>query len=252
MLNPMDMSGRNVIVTGASSGIGKSCTMLLSDLGAKVILVARNEEKLKETKSCLRGEGHRIEAFDLSKLDEIENWIEGLAKITGPLDGLVHCAGIRKTTPIRFLKNRDFQNIMDINFNAAVNLIHGFQKKNVCNHPSSIVLIGSVAGVVGQPGLTIYSASKSALIGLMKSAALELISEQIRVNCVVPGYVKSEMFEEHRKSLSSKQVAQIESLHPLGLGNPIDVANAVVFLLADTARWITGITLMVDGGFTAQ
>jgi len=252
MLNPMDMTGYNVLITGASSGIGQRCSVLLSELGAKVILVGRNKERLEQTSSLLKGSGHRIEIFDLLRMDEITIWMKEITKITGLLNGLVHCAGVRKTIPLRFLQNNELQNMMNINFNVAVNLIKGFRQKNVCKYPSSIVLISSVLGLVGQPGVAAYSASKSALIGLTKSLALELSSEKIRVNCVVPGYVKSEMFEKHKEILTPEQISQIESFHPLGLGDPIDVAYAVAFLLGDTGKWITGTTLVVDGGYTAH
>ena len=141
---------------------------------------------------------------------------------------------------------------MRINVTAALCLAKAFRQKNVSTAGSSIVYLSSVMGIVGQSGQTAYSASKGALVTLAKSLTLELSRENIRVNCVAPAVVNTEMSEKMFQSLTPEQVKQIESMHPLGIGTPRDVANAIAFLLADTGRWITGTTLVVDGGYTAH
>ncbi len=252
MINPMDLSGQTILVTGASSGIGRETCVLLSQLGAKLILVARNEERLEQTKSLLDGDDHRVEPFDLADVDSIPRWLKVVGKEDGPLDGLVHSAGVQVTRTLQFLSSKNIDDVMQVNFTAAVILAKGFRQRGVSAPSSSIALISSVMGLVGQPAVAAYAASKGALIALTKSLALELAGEGIRVNCVAPGQVRTEMTQMMAQSLTEEQYAAIEAHHPLGIGEPIDVANAVAFLLADTGRWITGSTLVVDGGYTAH
>lgn len=251
MINPMNMAGRTVLLTGASSGLGRAASVLLSNLGAQLILVGRDEERLNETAGQLEGPGHRVEPFDLMNVDEIPNWIRKLTAQTG-LNGLVHSAGVQLTRPLRFLDDAHLTNVMKINLNAAVGLAKAFRQKGVYVPGGAIVFLSSVMGQVGQPGLAAYAASKGAVIALTKSLALELAREDIRVNCVAPGHVKTEMAEKVQESLSAEQIAAMEAMHPLGFGAPIDVAYAIAFLLSDTGRWITGSTLIVDGGYTAH
>ena len=194
-----------------------------------------------------------MEAVDLVQLgDGISVWMKEIAKSVGPLHGLVHSAGVHQALPLRFQSTEQLDTVMRINFLAAVQLAKGFRQRNVCTSPSSIVFLSSVMGLVGQPGVSAYSASKGALIALSRSLALELVADGIRVNCVAPGQVRTEMAEQQQQSLTAEQFAAIEARHPLGLGRPSDVASAIAFLLADTGRWITGTTLVVDGGYTAS
>jgi len=250
--NPMDLTDRTILVTGASSGIGRETSILLSRLRARLILVARNTDQLRKTESELEGSSHSIETYDLSTVSEIPIWLKSLASEIGPLDGLVHCAGIQINEPIRYLKVEDVDKVMQINFASAIHLAKGFRQKKVCSSPSSVVFLSSVMGLVGQPGASIYAASKGALVALTKSLAMELASEGIRVNCVAPGCVQTRIFERLLEPIPADQVAAIKAMHPLGIGSPVDVANAIAFLVADTGRWITGSTLVVDGGYTAH
>lgn len=252
MTNPMELGGRTLLVTGASSGIGRATSVLLSQLGARVLLVGRNEERLAGTAALLVGEGHRVVPFDLNDVDGIPQWLKKVSEDTGPLRGLVHCAGVHLTRPLRFLSNADVDGVMRINLNAAIGLARAFRQKSVCQSPCSIVLISSVMGLVGQPGVAAYAASKGAIVAVTRSLALELARDGVRVNCVAAAQVESEMTAAMRESMSADQIAAINAMHPLGIGTPLDVAHAVAFLLADTARWITGTTLVVDGGYTAH
>jgi len=248
----MGLENRTILVTGASSGIGRETAILLSQLGARLIIVGRNSEQLEKTISLLEGKEHRINAFDLSAVDDIPRWMKDITSKTGPLHGLVHSAGMQFTSPLRITTAESIEKMMRINVTAALCLAKAFRQKNVSTAGSSIVYLSSVMGIVGQSGQTAYSASKGALVTLAKSLTLELSRENIRVNCVAPAVVNTEMSEKMFQSLTPEQVKQIESMHPLGIGTPRDVANAIAFLLADTGRWITGTTLVVDGGYTAH
>jgi len=250
MINPMDMTGRCVVVTGASSGLGRETAILLSQLGCRIILVARNRERIEETALMLDAEGHAIEPFDLSNADEISRWIKDLAKEYGRFDGVVHSAGIVMTQPIRDWNAKDCERLMNINLFPCFALARGFRQKGVHTQPGSLVFIASVAGSRGAIGLSIYTASKSAIMGITRSLALELVRDGIRVNAVSPALILTEAIDPAIDGIPG-YLDNMKAKHPLGLGHPRDVAHAIAFLLAETGRWITGTTLTVDGGYTA-
>jgi len=252
MFQPLDLTGRTILVTGASSGIGRDTSIYLSRLGAKVILAARSEDQLRETNRLLEGSGHAVAPCDLRETDAIPGWVKELAGTHGGLSGAVHCAGVHITRPLRFMNGEQLDDLMRVNFSAAVHLAKGFRQRGVCASPASLVFVSSVMGLVGQAGVSAYVASKGALVAVAKSLALELAGEGIRVNCVAPGQVRSKMAETQQASITTEQQQAIETMHPLGIGEPEDVAAAIAFLLSDAARWITGTTLVVDGGYTAH
>ena len=252
VLNPLDLSGRAILVTGASSGIGRETAILLSRLGARLILVARDAERLGQTRNVLEGSDHWVEPFDLIKTDEIPAWMETLARKTGPLAGLVHAAGVQQTAPLKTVDPADIDAIMRINVTAAAMLVKGFRQRSVRASSGSVVLVASVMGLVSEAGMSAYSASKGALVSLARSLSLELAHERIRVNCVAPACVQTPLFDRMKKAFTPAQISAITTAHPLGLGRPIDVAYAAAYLLADTAAWVTGSTLVVDGGYTAR
>jgi len=252
MINPMDMTEKHVIVTGASSGIGQETAVLLSQLGAKIILVARNVERLEQTARMLEGDGHGVEPFDLSRADEIPLWMKGLTKKYQPLDGVVHSAGLQLSRPVRDWKAEDCDMLMKVNLYPCFALARGLRQKGVHADGASLVFVSSAGGLVGLVGLSIYVASKAGVIGLTRTLALELVRDGIRVNVVAPGSVHTEMIDGVLNELPADFLDKLVAKHPLGLGTPRDVAHAVAFLLAETGRWITGTTLVVDGGYTAQ
>lgn len=248
----MDLRGRAFLITGASSGIGRETAILLSRLGARLALSGRNAARLEETRASLEGTGHEVSPLDLSRGDDIPAWQMGLTSRIGPLDGLVHAAGIQNVLPLKMVDRRDIDNVLQVNVSAAVMLAKGFRHKGVHSDRSSIVLLSSIRGLVGDPGLSLYSASKGAIVALTKSLAMELARDNIRVNNVAPAYVQTPMFNAAKNHMGQEKYEKLLADHPLGIGRPMDVAYAVAFLLGDTGAWITGTTLVVDGGYTAR
>ena len=251
--NPLDLTGATILVTGASSGIGRDVAVLLSSLNARVVIAGRNQERLNQTLASLQGDGHRAESFDLAHSEDIPKWLQSITAETGPLHGLVHAAGKQSAIPIRFANEKRIDDLIRPNLYSAILLARGFSHKN-CHSPAggSIVFLSSVTAFAGRPAISVYGATKAALVGLAKSLAIELAPERIRVNCVAPGFVQTEMLDELRTLLTDEQMQALEQAHPLGFGTPRDVAHAVAFLLADTGRWITGSTIVLDGGYSAQ
>ncbi len=242
-----------VLVTGASSGIGKQTAIFFSQQGAQVIISGRNEERLTDTLKQLEGHNNLAITANLDSPDEIEELIKAAVNKYGPLDGVVHCAGIQKTLPLKVLKEMHFDEVFNANVKSAQFLAKSFNKKGRFNpNSSSLIFLSSVAAISGEPAISTYAASKAALQGLCKSIALELAGLKIRVNCIAPGVVKSEMSQGLFEKLTEEQCAIINNKHPLGLGTTEDVANAAAFLVSDMARWITGTTLYVDGGYSAH
>lgn len=251
-MHPFDLSGRTYLVTGASSGIGRATCKLLSEWGARILAVARNEERLRQTLAELPGQNHAYECCDLGEAARLADIMRRWAGVHGKFNGFVHAAGIQSMAPIKIFDTESFDDMWKINVRAALELTQGFRHSEVHAGHGSIVFISSVTALVGQAALAGYSSTKGALVSATRSLAVELVREGIRVNSIAPGYVKSPMLEVARRKLGDDRIAAIERLHPLGIGNPIDVAYAVGFLLSDASRWITGTTLVVDGGFTAQ
>ncbi len=255
MRNPVDLSGRHLLVTGASadSDIGRSLCLNLTDLGARLILVGRREAALAETRALLPDpDSHTVAPFDLSDLDAIPGWMKGLAAQAGPLDGLVHSASHQGYSVLRNLKRMQIDQYFGVNLGAALMLARGFRQKGVSRTPASLVFISSIAGMVGQRGRVLYASSKAALNAAARSLALELAEDGIRVNALAPALVRGTQADKQIAMLTPEQNAALAAAHPLGFGEPQDVADAVAFLLSNASRWITGITLPLDGGFSAQ
>lgn len=251
-MNPFDLSGRTYLVTGASSGIGRAACRLLSEWGARILAVARNEDRLRQLMAELAGKGHAYECADFGTAENLHLLVKEWAERHGQLHGLVHAAGVQATDPLRTFDAQAFQHMWNVNVRSAMLLAKGFASRLVHADNGSMVFISSIAALVGQPAIAGYAGTKGALLSASRALAVELARERIRVNCIAPGYVKSPMLETVRHKLGDARIAALEGLHPLGFGQPEDVAYAVGFLLSDAARWITGTTLVVDGGFTAQ
>jgi len=249
--NPMSLAGRTILVTGATSGIGKATAIYLSKLGARVVASGRNQTRLDETLAALEGEGHIGRLFDLADLDAIVPWLKALCGDLGPLNGIAHCAGVQATRPIQAVKPDFVMDVLTQNLGAALMLAQGFRLKACHGTPASLVYCSSSAALKTAPGNVVYASSKGGIVSAVKGLGVELVRDGVRVNAVAPAMVDTPMSDQFRTILSEENFQRVVDMHPLGLGRPEDVAAAIAFLLADTSRWITGSILSVDGGFLA-
>jgi len=248
-----DLKNKNIIVTGASSGIGRQCAITFSKFGANVILIARNMERLKETFGKLEKGNHLFISQDITKYGKLEDIVKNAVKEVGEIYGFVHSAGIDMTLPLSAMQFSDYEKIFAINVISGLELAKIISKKKyIDKNSASFIFIASIMGVIGNAALTGYSASKGAIISAIKSLAIELAHKNIRVNCVSPGQIETEMAVRFFKIISKEAKEEIIKMHPLGLGKPEDVANACIFLLSGASRWITGTNLIVDGGYSAK
>jgi len=245
MHNPFTLNDKTILVTGASAGIGKQIAISASEMGAKLILTGRSTEKLEATLGLLKGEGHKLVAADLNE----ENAINTLIDNCSGINGVVHSAGILKTLPFKFSNQAELQKIMRVNFEAPFVLTQQLLKNKKITAGSSIVFISSLSGAgTVASGISMYSASKGAINASVKVMALELAFQKIRVNSICPGMVMTEMNSENN-TLTPEQLLEDEKRnYPLGYGRSEDVANAVIFLLSDGSKWMTGTNMIIDGG----
>jgi NAD(P)-dependent dehydrogenase (short-subunit alcohol dehydrogenase family) len=250
MFNPMDLTGKRILVTGASSGIGRACAILAGRLGASVILVARDEKRLDDTLAQMSGADHMRISFDLSDLEHYEEMLKRCVSAQ-KLNGFVHAAGICPVMPIQSVSLAGMREAMNVNFFAFLELVKLFSKKKY-SLGGSVVGISSVSGFAGWQGGALYCGTKGALGSSIRALAIELASKGIRVNSVVPSNIKTPMFCENISVGAEEAVQHILARQPLGLGEPEDVAYAVAFLLSDAAKFITGTNMVVDGGYLAQ
>lgn len=243
--NPFSLEGKTILVTGASSGIGRSTAIECSKAGAKVVLTARNEARLKETLSMLTGEGHSYIVADLANEEQMDRLVAEMPII----DGLVNNAGFNVMQLVPFIKDEDLIKVMRVNLEAPILLTHKVVKKKKIAKESSIVFTSSIAGKgVCSAGNSLYSASKGGLTAFMKNAALELASKKIRCNAVLPGMVETPL-KEGKSNITEEQWEINRQLYPLKrFGNPEDVAYAIIYLLSDASVWMTGSELVIDGG----
>ena len=243
--NPFSLEGKTILVTGASSGIGRSTAIECSKAGAKVVLTARNEARLKETLSMLTGEGHSYIVADLANEEQMDRLVAEMPII----DGLVNNAGFNVMQLVPFIKDEDLIKVMRVNLEAPILLTHKVVKKKKIAKESSIVFTSSIAGKgVCSAGNSLYSASKGGLTAFMKNAALELASKKIRCNAVLPGMVETPL-KEGKSNITEEQWEINRQLYPLKrFGNPEDVAYAIIYLLSDASAWMTGSELVIDGG----
>lgn len=253
MINPIALSGKNILVTGASSGIGKGIAIYLSKIGANIIMAARSEEKLKETYDQLEPGDHSYYLIDLNNFNEIESMFDNICSDGRKLNGLVHSAGISRTVPIQYLKMDDLKSIMSVNFYSFIELVKHFSKRKYNDNGGSIVAISSISSQVGARGLAAYCASKGALESSIRSIALELAAKNIRINSVAPGMIQSQIYDGLIEIVNNNDFeADLKKRQIMGLGKPEDVASAAAFLLSDASSFITGTSMVVDGGYLAH
>ena len=245
-MNPFDLSGKKILVTGASSGIGFETCRAIVRQGGTFIAVARRTDFLEKLiEEC--GSQNSFIAADLSQMDDIKAIVDAIENI----DGIVHSAGIVSLAPVKFYSEQLMNQMRSINFDSITYLVNLIFKKKKINKGSSIVLVSSVAGLFGMKGNGIYAASKGALIAISKVWANEFAVSKTRVNCVSPGMVKTEITSKSIENLSLEVIQEDEKKYPLGYGTPEQVADPIVFLLSDASSWITGQNLVLDGGRTS-
>ncbi|MCM1141733.1 MAG: SDR family oxidoreductase [Muribaculum sp.] len=242
--NPFSLEGRTILVTGASSGIGRATAIVCSKMGASMIITGRNEHRLIETMDKLEGDNHKSVVADLSTAEGRNLIFEIIEK----LDGIVHCAGISGHKVFQFLKESEIAEMFEINFNTPLLISRDLVKKKKINKGGSIVFITSTSGILSSyMGGCLYSSTKGALNGLIKGMALELASKNIRVNSVMPSMVSTPIMNGGQ--LTDEQFEEDKKRYPLKrYGYPEEVAYAIVYLLSDASAWTTGTNLLMDGG----
>ena len=252
MRDLLQVKGRCYMVTGAASGIGRATALLLSEMGAKVLLADINSEKLEEVCNECQGEADML-VIDLMDADGIKQAVRDKVATFGKLHGFVHCAGLPYIAPLKVVNAEKTERIYKLNTYAAIELAKVCSNKQVyAGEHGSFVLISSVYGLVGSAANVGYAMSKGAIIAITKSLAMELVNSGIRVNCVAPGFIKTPMADKVDGMMDPDYDVRLNVLHPMGLGRTEDVANGILFLLSDMSSWMTGAVLNVDGGFTAQ
>ena len=241
--NPFTLVGKVILVTGASSGIGRATAIECSKLGASVIITGRNEERLNETFKALEGEGHQQIVADLTNQEDIDNLVSQI----GVLDGLVNNAGLGRNKPIGFIKMDDLEYVYQTNVFASVLLTKSLLKKKKINKGGSLVFTSSISSRLNSPGIAMYASSKAAITSYMRSCAVELGDKQIRSNAVLPGMVETKLIT--RGDYTEEDMNKDKELYALKrYGKPHEIAYAIIYLLSDASSWVTGTSLVVDGG----
>ena len=243
MNNPFSLEGKTILVTGASSNIGRQIAVKCSEMGAKVIATARNEERLKETLSKMSGVGHQFIASDLSEAEQIPVLVEQLPE----LDGIVMCAAVFRTTPIRNNRRKYTEEIFRTNTFANIDLVQLILKNKKIKDGGSILFISSVAAYRPYAGNALYSATKGAINSFCQVLAIEQGNRKIRANCVSPGIIQTDM-EVKDWAVTQEELAKEEARFPLGFGHTEDIAYAAVYMMSDASKWVTGTNMIVDGG----
>ena len=249
MIDAFSLKNKTILITGASSGIGRAMAIACSEAGASVIISARNADRLHETKLQMIGDQHISIIADLSTLEGIDLLVSKINKI----DGFISNAGVVEPLLLQFIETTDIEKTININGISTIQLTRKLVQEKKLNKGSSIVFTSSINGnKCAYIGSTIYAASKGMLTGFMKASALELASKQIRVNCIEPGMVDTNLLN-NSSSISNEDLEVDKSKYPLKrYGKPEEIAWAAVYLLSNASAWITGTSLVIDGGYTLQ
>lgn len=253
-MNSQTLKGKNILITGASSGIGRACAINCNAEGANVHLLGRHIDRLEAVSQLLTTKKFSLNELDVTESEKIEPVIKRIVEQYGKFDGFIHSAGVQHMLPFRSQSNDHFKDVFSINTISAFDISRILVKKSYANREGmSLVFISSVMSVVAEPGLTSYCASKAALVGGAKAMAMELAAYKIRVNCVSPGTIEdTEMTNKVRENLDENDFQFIVDKHPLGLGSSQGIATLCAYLLSDSASWITGQNIVIDGGYSIQ
>ncbi len=242
--NPFSLDSKTILVTGASSGIGRQIAIDCSKMGATVIITGRNAERLKDTYDNLSGENHSLIVSDLSNIEGINLLLSSISV----LDGVALCAGRGFSCPVQFSTSEKMQSVFEINFFSTAEILRLLYKSKKLKKNSSAVIIDSVGGITRfSPGGSIYGVTKAALNSFMKFCAREFGQRKVRVNCICPGMVETPLI--HRGKITEEQLKADMARYPLGrYGEPTDISNGAIYLLSDASSWVTGTSLFIDGG----
>ena len=250
----VDLTNKRIVVAGASRGIGRETSVLLSKLGAKLVLLARSEEGLKETLVMLEGTEHDCQPFDFSNLDGLDVLSKDIIEKHGSIDGLAYCVGITNDRPIQLIKPEELDKVLRVNLSAFVELVRCFVKKKRFNPGMRVVAVSSVSSLLGKKAHLSYSVSKAGINAAVRCMARELADKQIGVNAVLPGMINTEMYQKYLQNnggVDSPDNQERLKRQYLGIGEPHDVANLIAFLLSPAAKFITGTCIPIDGGYTS-
>ena len=248
MYNPYSLEGKTILVTGASSGIGRATAIECSKLGAQVVITARNEQRLKETFELLEGDNHQMVICDLADEAAIDRMLETIPHI----DGLVNNAGYQEYVPIQFIKREKLEAMMSVNAIAPITILQKLLRAKKLGKGASVVFTSSLSGLgVNAPGNSMYAATKGALSAFVAGAAIDLAPKKIRVNAVCPGMVKTSLLDYG--TVEEEDLQADMAAYPLGrYGEPEDIAWAIIYLLSDASAWVTATNMVIDGGVSAK
>ena len=252
-MTPFELTEKTIVISGSSSGIGQQCAISCSNMGAKVVLIGRNVERLQKTLDLMDNkERHQLLLMDLTNFSEVTQGIKKLSEEIGVFHGLLNCAGISTTIPLRYISVDKMQTYFETNVFTAYHLTKEVCKKgHFATEGGSVVFFSSIMANVGERGKSLYAMTKGALISGVKSLACELAPKKIRVNAISPGAILTPINMNLPHMAVPEKRRYLEEKHLLGLGETEDIANACIYLLSDASRWVTGTNLTVDGGYTA-
>ena len=250
MLNPMDLSGKTIVLTGAGGGIGRATATQLSKLGAKLVLLDVFPDKLEETAKQLQSDcDHTTYVINLCDIDSIEGIIKTVCEENGLIHGFVHCAGIAPMRPFKMTKYDNILPTMQINFFSFVEIVRCITQKKRFAKGGSIVAMSSTGSIHGKPSKTAYSASKAAMDAAIRCMICDLQKQKIRINSVMPSWVNTDMYSSFLADYpDSRDIKEIEERQYMGVSEPYEVANVIAFLLSDATKTITGTSILMDGG----
>lgn len=246
----IDLTDKRIIIVGASKGIGRQTARTLSSVGAKCILISRNEDELISAIHELDGEGHGCHAMDVSIIEDIEPTVKGIVKEYGAIDGMVYAAGVTNDRPINLLKQEVIEKTMRVNYIGFIEFVRCLAKRKMYNPGMRIVGISSTASLGGTKAHTIYSSTKAAMDAAVRCLVHELADKDISLNTVAPSFIRTDMYEKWRENNDedSMQYKIMKTIQYLGVGETEDIANVIAFLLSPASRFINGTCLVVDGG----